>query len=466
MTVKTIFPVTRIRSPLRIDVDIEGGRVRDAYVAGTLFRGFENIMTGRDPRDAALLLERICGICSSAHAVAAGMAQQQVFGVRPTPNGQLLTNLIFAADIIQNHLRYFYLMALYDYCPGFAMPPYTPRARGDYRLSGRTNDELLLHAKQGIELSSRAHEMLAIFGAKAPHQQTIMPTGITEKASSERLMAYGSILREIKTWVEAVHISDVMTIADAYKDYYNIGAGYGHLMSCGMFEQPVSGERSFKPGVIISRGPVQEFDDRAITEHIRYSWYQDSKASRVPSEGITVPQFGKEDAYSWIKAPRYQGFPVESGPLARAWINGEYRRGISVMDRLVARAQEILKICMLAADWLEQVVPGAPAYSPYTPGPDGEAAALTDAMRGVLGHWMTVKNHKVGHYQVVTPTAWNFSPRDNDGLRGPVEEALIGTAVTESEELMEVGRIVRSFDPCLTCAVHIMDASDADVRLI
>ncbi len=466
MTVKTIFPVTRIHAPLRIDVDIVGGKVKDAHMTGTLFRGFENMMIGRDPRDAALFTQRICGICSGAHAVAAGMAQQQIFEVNPTPNGQLLTNLIFAADMIQNHLRHFYALVLYDYCPGPDMPPYTPRVKGDYRLNGKNNSEMLLHARQGMEMSARAHEMMAIFGAKAPHQQTIVATGVTEKASSEKLTAYGSILREIKAWVENVHIPDVVTIAGAYKDYYNIGVGYGNLMSYGMFEQPVSKERSFKPGVVLNRGPVQELDSGAIAEHIRYSWYQDSQESRIPSEGVTVPQPGKAEAYSWVKAPRYQGLPVESGPLARAWISGEYRRGISVMDRLVTRAQEVLKICVLAANWLEQVVPGAPTYRPYTPKPNGEAAALTDAMRGVLGHWLTVKNNKVSHYQVVTPTTWNFSPRDAGGLRGPVEEALVGTTVADSESLMEIGRVVRSFDPCFTCAVHMIDAPETTVRLI
>lgn len=466
MAVKTIFPVTRIHAPLRVDIDIVGGKVKDARVTGTLFRGFENMMIGRDPRDAALFTQRICGICSGAHAVAAAMAQQQIFGVEPTPNGQLLTNLIFAADMIQNHLRHFYVLALYDYCLGPDIPPYVPRLKGDYRLDDKNTSEILRHARQGIELAARGHEMMALFGAKAPHQQTIIPTGVTGKASSEKLIAYGSILREIRAWVETVHVRDVMTIADAYNDYYNIGAGYGHLMSYGMFEQPVSKERSFKSGVVMNRGPVQALDNSAISEHIRYSWYQDSQESRLPSEGVTEPQPGKSEAYSWVKAPRYQGLPVESGPLARAWISGEYRRGISVMDRLVTRAQEVLKICALAQTWLEQVVPGAPTYRPYTPKPNGEAAALTDAMRGVLGHWMTVENHKVRRYQVITPTTWNFSPRDNNGLRGPVEEALIGIAVADSESLMEVGRVVRSFDPCFTCAVHMIDAPETTVRLI
>lgn len=219
MARKTIFPVTRVHEPLRVDVEVEGGRVVDAWVGSHLFRGFEPIMAGRDPRDAALFLQRICGICSSAHAIAASMAQQQAFQVTPTPNGQLMTNLIFAADIIQNHLRHFYALAFYDYVRGPDYSPYAPRPRGDLRLPLKVNAELQEHGMRGARMAARAHEMLAIFGAKAPHQQTIMATGVTEQAATERIMAYQGILGELKDFISNVHIPDVLTIGEYYKDY-------------------------------------------------------------------------------------------------------------------------------------------------------------------------------------------------------------------------------------------------------
>ncbi|WP_425059106.1 Periplasmic [NiFeSe] hydrogenase large subunit [Sporomusa carbonis] len=457
MAVQTIFPVTRIHEPLRVDVEVQNGKIVDAWLGAHLFRGMENMLQGRDPRDAALFTQRICGICSSAHAIAASMAQQQAFGVVPTPAGQLLTNLIFAADIIQNNLRHFYVLVLYDYVKGPDMPPYTPRPQADFRLPPKVNDELLRHAQEAALKAVRAHEAMAVFGAKAPLQQSIIPTGITERASVERLMAYSAILQEVTDWVEKYFINDVMTIGEYYQDYYHIGAGYGNFFSVGMFPSPVTGERAFKPGLVVNKGQVEPLDVNYFVEEIRYSWYKDDAGRRPPAQGVTNPDADKPEAYSWVKAPRYREMPLECGPLARGFINGDYRRGVSVMDRLVARAQETLKICKLAQGFLNEIVPNSPSYQPYTPPDAGSGVGLTDAMRGVLGHWMEYKRNKVTHYQVLTPTTWNFSPRDSRGIRGPVEQALIGTPVAEGAGLVEAGRVVRSFDPCFTCAVHMLE---------
>ena len=457
MAIQTVFPVTRIHEPLRADVEVQNGKIVNAWLGAHLFRGMETMLTDRDPRDAALFTQRICGICSSAHAVAAAMAQQQAFGVAPTPAGQHLINLIFAADLIQNHLRHFYMLVLYDYVKGPDMPPYIPRPQGDFRLPAKVNAELLQHAKEAAVKAVRAHEAMAVFGAKAPMQQTIIATGVTEQASVERLMAYSSILQEVTQWVENVHMNDVMIIADYYKDYYDIGAGYGNFMSFGMFPAPLTGERAFKSGLVVNSGQVEKLDINLIGEEIRYSWYKDDQERRTPDQGRTNPGRDKAEAYSWTKAPRYQEMPLEGGPLARGFIGGYYRRGISVMDRLVARAQETLAICRLAQGWLMEIVPNTPSYQPFTPPDSGAGTGLTDAMRGGLGHWMEYRHNKVTHYQIVTPTTWNFSPRDNRGVLGPVEQALIGTPVTDGNNLIEAGRVIRSFDPCFTCAVHMLD---------
>lgn len=461
MTIKTIFPMTRVHEPLKVEVDVQNGQVVDAWIGATLFRGFEVMMQGRDPQDAALFTQRICGICSTAHAVAATYALQQAYRVEPPPNGQQLTNLIFAADIIQNHLRHFYILALLDYVKGPDKPPFTPRLQGDYRLPGKLNDELMLHYRESIQKAARAHEMMALFGAKAPMAQSIMISGVTERATADRITAYGAILKEISDWVDSVYLADVTTIAEYYPDYYQIGAGYGNMLSYGLFVQPVTGKYEFAPGVVIEGGQAGLLDVNQIGEEIRYSWYRDQTGNLPPSAGRTVPDRDKPEAYSWVKAPRYEGRCYEGGPLARGWINGDYRRGISVMDRLVARAKETQKICKLAAGWLQQLTPDGPAIRPFTPPPDGDGAGLTDAMRGPLGHWISVRKGRLSHYQVVTPTAWNFSPRDDRGLRGPVEQALIGTPVANTDSLIEVGRVIRSYDPCFTCAVHLLAAPEA-----
>lgn len=450
----TVFPVSRLHEPLRLDVEVENGQIVDAWMSSTLFRGWETIMTGRDPRDAALFTQRICGICSSAHAVAATLAQQQAFGISPTINGQHLTNLIFAADIIQNHLRHFYAVAVWDYVRGPDYAPYTPPPKTDYRLPDKVNAVLLQHIEAGLQKAAHAHEMMAVFGAKAPHQQTILPTGVSEKASVTNILAYRSILEEITAWIETVYIPDVLIIADYYPEYYSMGAGYGNFMSAGMFPVPGTGKRAFASGILKKGSPLDPLDSGQITEEVHFSWYQENAHKNSPYQNLTLPERDKNRAYTWVKAPRYQGHSFEGGPLARAWINGDYRRGISVMDRLVARAYEALKICRLAAGWLEELMPDAPTVQPFTPPSQGEGLGLTDAMRGMLGHWITIKDNKISHYQIITPTTWNFSPRDESGLRGPAEQAVIGTPVADPENLIEAGRIIRSFDPCFSCAVH------------
>ncbi|MDT8902951.1 nickel-dependent hydrogenase large subunit [Anaeroselena agilis] len=467
MARKTIFPMTRIHEPIRVDVEVEGGRVTDAWVSSHLYRGWEQMMPGRDVRDSILFTQRICGICSSAHAVADCLALQQATGLAPTVNGQHLINLILAADIIQNHLRHFYLLALPDYAAGPDTPPWTPRPpKPDFRLPAKTSAELVGRLPAAVRIAASAHELMAMFGAKAPHQQTIMVTGVTQQTNADQIKAATAIVRQIKYFIEGVHIPDVLTVAAHYPDYYTIGKGNGNFLSFGMFPDPLTGRRAIRAGVQTGGGAVGDVDAALISEEIRYSWYREGSGGRPDTEN-TVPDRDKPDAYSWTKAPRYKGLAFESGPLPRAVLNGEYReKGGGVMDRLIARAHETLKLCRLAEGWLAQLVPGQPSLRPYTLPPQGEGAGLTDVMRGALGHWLKFKDGKIQHHQVVTPTTWKFSPRDASGRRGVVEEALIGTPVADLASLVEVGRVVRSFDPCFTCAVHAVNLPNAKPLII
>ncbi len=466
MARKILFPVTRIHEPMRVDVEIEGGRVTDAWVGSHLFRGWEQMLVGRDIRDAALFAQRICGICSSAHAVAEALALQQATGLAPTANGQHLTNLILAADTIQNHLRHFYLLTMPDYAAMPDTPPWTPHpAKHDLRLPPQATAALQDHLSAAINVSALAHELMAMFGAKAPHQQTILVTGVTRQIDADTVKAATALLREIRYFVEGAHLPDAQLLAAHYPDYRAIGKSGGNFMSYGMFPAPVTGQRAFKAGVVTGGGPVEPLDASLISEDVRYSWYRDASGG-PPGAADTVPDRDKPDAYSWTKAPRYKGLAFESGPLARGILNGEYRQGTGAIDRLVARAQEALKICRLAESWLAQLVPGQPTVRPYELPPIGEGAGLTDVMRGALGHWLKFADGKILHHQIVTPTTWKFSPRDARGQRGPIEQALVGTPVADPGSLVEVGRVIRSFDPCFTCAVHVINAPNAKPLII
>lgn len=455
---KRIFPVTRVHEPLQVDIEIDNGQIVEATITNQLFRGFEPMMIGRDPRDASLFLQRICGICSSAHAMAAAYALEDAYGLVPTQNGELLRNLIFGADFLQNHLRHFYVLSLADYMRGPDYSPFKPKpAGGDYRLPDHIEKKLLEHYWQGLEMSTKCHEMVACFGAKAPHVQTIIATGNIQSPDRDKIITYASLLEEVTSFIENVYLQDVDIICRYYSDYYKIGTGYSNLLNFGLFPEGKERRLYYPPGVVINAGEPRELDQAAITEDITYSWYKDG-AAQHPYQGKTVPDREKPLAYTWNKAARYQGIPMETGPLARLWVKGTYRNGISTMDRIMARALETREISKLLARWINEIVPGQPPLSPYEPLPNAKGMGLTGAMRGALGHWVKIEKGVISHYQVITPSVWNFSPRDQKGQRGPAEQALIGAPVEDLDNPLSIGRILRSFDPCFSCAVQVTRA--------
>jgi hydrogenase large subunit len=214
---------------------------------------------------------------------------------------------------------------------------------------------------------------------------------------------------------------------------------------------------------IARNGLVSPLDLSKIQEHVAYSWYIGRAGSQNPSTGFTEPKYPKDSAYSWLKAPRYAGAAHECGPLARMWVNGDYRHGVSVMDRHRARALETLKVAQAMRTWLDQLS-GTTVYKSCTIPANASGIGLTEAPRGAIGHWMQSSAGKLTRYQIVTPTCWNASPRDAGGSRGPLEQALIGTPITDAAKPLEVMRVIHSYDPCLSCAVHVM-RPDEDVSV-
>jgi hydrogenase large subunit len=249
----------------------------------------------------------------------------------------------------------------------------------------------------------------------------------------------------------------VNKVAGYYNDYFHIGRGYGNLLAYGVFDQdPTGSTKLLKRGQVLNGSTsVQAVNVGSITEQVTHSWYNDSTNNLPPATGNTVPMYPKSAGYSWMKAPRYSNVAYEAGPLARMWVNGDYRRGISVMDRHVARAQEALKVANALQTWVNQLTNG-PVYNAYITPATATAYGLTEAPRGAIGHWLRIANGSIANYQVITPTCWNASPRDTAGALGPLEKALIGVPVSDLTQPMEVLRVIHSFDPCLACAVHVM----------
>ncbi len=502
-----ISPLTRIEGHLAIHTETEderggGQRIVKACCEGEMFRGFESILTGRDPLDAQQITQRICGVCPISHGIASVRAQEMAYGIRPNRNGRLLQNLIFSANYLQSHILHFYHLAALDFVDVTALlgykgasralrglrswveaslerkdlfpaAPFLPRYEADYVSDPAVNWELIAHYVDALEIRRLAHEMAAVFGAKMPHSTALVPGGCTQVPKLERILAYRTRLKKIEAFVEDVYLPDIVTAAQAFPQYWRAGAGYRNLLSYGVFEEAGEGAKLFPAGVLLD-GEWEPFDPGLIAEDVKYSRFV-SASGRHPYEGETDPSARKSDAYSWLKAPRYKGRPMEVGPLARVmtayharpthWIRGEVdgvlaRLGakpemlFSVLGRHLCRGLESLWLARAAHRWLDELTVGGSPAEDFAIPDAGRGYGLTEAPRGALGHWLQVSGHKIARYQCVVPTTWNCSPRDDQDQPGPVEKALEGVVIARPEHPMEPARVVRSFDPCIACAVH------------
>lgn len=472
-------PLTRIEGHLAIEATVDGGRIQEARVVGSLYRGFEEILKDREPQDAIPITQRICGVCPVSHAVASAQCLDQALGVMPTDNGRIIRNLIQGANFLQSHIVHFYQLSLPDFVRGPQVPPFVPRYENDYRMPEQAERQLVSHYLQALQARLKAHEMAAIFAGKIPHVASIVPGGVTVPATVDKVTAFLWRLNELQDFIDNVYLPDVMTVARVYRDCAELGAGPRNLLSFGVFDldnEPdvAKRKRLFRMGRV-KDGRLLPLDPAQITEDTRYGWYEGDGAL-PPAKGETRPAPSKKDAYSWLKAPRYGGEPYEVGPLARVMVAlldgslpeltteteaalkelGFQRRHLySVTGRHLARALEAKVIARAMRQWLLEIRPNQPTATDFKVPKKAEGAGLWEAPRGALGHWIRIEDRKIARYQAVVPTTWNASPRDGRGVPGPIEAALLGVPVKDEKNPFEIARIVRSFDPCIACAVHL-----------
>ena len=478
----TVAPVTRVEGHLSVNLDVgESGRVEAAYASGTMFRGFEAIMQGRDPRDAVHLTQRICGVCPIPHARTAVEALEQAFGVELSTNALLLRNLVQGAGLVSDKILHFYHLALLDYVRGPGMPPWTPAFSADQRFSDAESARFGQNYLTALAMRRLAQEAGAIFAGKLPHVMTFEPGGVTQAPTAQNVADFRSCLNQLIPFIENVYLPDVMRLAEVYPEYLDIGGGPGNLLSFGAFPDG-AGNLLFAPGkysaydngVHRATGqpdaddgtpdarnghgrlmPLTSDDVASIEESVRHSYYGVDVQNRYAGDSNT-PNMDKPGAYSWVKSPRLRNRVYQVGSLARMMISGNYRGGLSVMDRLLASAYETAKVASAMLGWLNQLALDGSGYSHVATMPKaGTGLALTEAPRGALAHWLEYADGKVTGYRVVTPTAWNASPRDDFDVPGPIEQALQGVQVADPTQPIEVYRVIHSFDPCLGCAVHV-----------
>lgn len=461
-TVK-LGPLTRVEGHLEIEVTVDTSsgapQVVDARSAGTMFRGFETILKGRDPRDAIQYTQRICGVCPISHGMASSMTLESAYRVQPADNGRVMRNFVLGANFLQSHILHFYHLALPDYINTVGlldMSPWTPRHVTPDMLTGSQASGLVSHYVQALAMRRKAHQLGAKFGGRMPSAATFTVGGCTDTVTREKVNSARTLLNELRQFIDDSYLPDVEMLAGLFPDYYKMGQGSGNLLAFGVFDLNATGSSK-----LLKRGRYTDNLDKAvdqskIREYVASSWYTPGSGDLAPLSGTTTPDASKSGAYSWVKAPRYEGKVHEAGPLARMWVNGDYRRGVSVMDRLVARALETKKIADAMDGWLSQMVIGGATVKNGSRPENVTGIGLTEAPRGALGHWMQTSSGKLTRYQIITPTAWNASPRDDRGQPGAIEQALTGIVVENIGQPIEVMRVVHSFDPCLSCAVHVV----------
>jgi len=440
-----------------VEAIIENGRVAEANASGTMFRGYEWIMRDRLVTDAVYLTQRVCGICSLAHGAAASYLLDEIYDSELTENAQYLRNIMFAADFLQNHIRHFYLFSLPDFARMPDRPPYLGQNLTDARLGFSDNERLVGHYFEAVKAAQESHQLLALFGGKAPHQHSFVHGGVSVAPTADKISQALALIRSIGDFVKSRMVPDTELVARVYSDYYAIGVTPPRLLSFGLFKFGKMNENNLWRGGVVSDGRYTLPQAQLINEDITNSWYVSGQEKGEKGEDY-LPDPYKPHAYTWIKSVNYTGLPYQVGPLARMIINGFYSGGTSTMDRIYARTLETLLLTELVLGWLNKIKPGPPPINQKKTPVKNEATATTDAMRGALLHSAKIQDEKVVRYNIITPTVWNFAPKDKNGNRGPVESALVGTGIPRSDMLFTIlGRTIRSFDPCISCATHILD---------
>ena len=541
-----VDPLTRIEGHLRIEVEVEKGKVKDVRSCGTLFRGLEMILKGRDPRDVQHFTQRTCGVCTYTHALASTRAlEDAIFNAshKDIPaNATYIRNLVLGQLFLHDHIVHFYhlhaldwvdvtsalqadpskaaslansissrptkaedLRAVQDKLKAFVasgqLGPF-PNAyflggHPAYYLEPEANLVATAHYLEALRVQVEAARGMAVFGGKNPHPQFLVAGGVTcyDALTPERIKEFEEIYKKTAAFVRDVYIPDLLLVAGAYKDWAGIG-GTHDFMTMGDFPK-AGGERKLesrwlKPGIIYNRdlAHVQDFDPTKISEHIRHSWYDGDKADN-PYDEKTEPKFthmGDKDRYSWLKAPRYDEHSTETGPLACVLVN--YAKGnpdikplvdmvlqklsvgpealFSTLGRTAARGIETLAIANKMASMLEEFKDNIRSDKQIVEDlevpQESKGVGFVEAPRGGLSHWIRIEKGRVGNFQLVVPTTWNLGPRDANNVLGPCEEALMGTPIADPKRPVEILRTVHAFDPCIACAVHVIDGETNEVR--
>lgn len=476
-----VGPFNRVEGDLEVRLELGEGRVAAAYVNSPLFRGFETILEGRDPRDALVIAPRICGICSVSQSHAAARALAGLMGLVPPENGRLAGNLMVATENVADHLTHFHVFFMPDFArAAYAGRPWFPAAEARFKAARGESVRRCLEARTGLL------HVLGLLAGKWPHTLSLQPGGVTRGVDARDKVRLSATLSAVRRFLEerlyGAPLERVAALAEAreldqwrangpdgdFRLFLEIAADLGldrlgragdRFLSYGAY--PGAGGPLYAAGVF-EAGAVLPVDLATVAEDHTNARMHGRERPLHPFEGTTAPDGDDEAGYTWCKAPRLAGRPAETGAFARQVVDGHplardlvARVGGTVFTRVVGRLVEVARTVAAMEGWVRALQPGEAWCHQAAMPASGRAAGLTEAARGALGHWIVVEGGRIARYQIIAPTTWNFSPRDAAGVPGPLETALVGTPVQPGETTpVAVQHVVRSFDPCMVCTVH------------
>ena len=559
----SIDPITRIEGHLRIDCEIENGVVTNAWSSGTMWRGMENIVKGSDPRDAWMIMQRICGVCTTVHAIMSVRAVEDALGAKVPVNAQYIRNMILSAHSMHDHIVHFYQLSAMDWVDITAALNADPDkaaemlkgvstwglnsanefhnvqnkikslvesgqlgifANGYFghpamKLPPEVNLIAVAHYLQALECQRDCNRIVALLGGKTPHIQNLAIGGVANPINLdsqsvlnlERLMFVKSYIDRLNDFVTQVYRVDAAIIAAYYPEWLNLGKTSGNYLS--VPEYPIDGDNS---KFALTGGYIENFDIstfrpitqqkdefvvKGIKESGKHAWYEDDEPLE-PWAGLTRPKYTgwqDEGKYSWVKAPSFYGKVVEVGPLAYLMCNlanenkdtlhhfnhikGLYEKLSgntlsvdhlhSTLGRIIARTVHCCVLNnILEQQWkllVDNIGTGdTVAYLKTDIPQTGEfkGVGFGEVPRGMLSHWVVVKNGKIENYQAVVPSTWNAGPRNQNDEMGPYELSIIGTPIADPTKPLEVVRTIHSFDPCMSCAVHVVNTENGEVTQV
>lgn len=548
-----VDPVTRIEGHLRIDAEVDNGHIAKAWSSGQMWRGIEVILQGRDPRDAWLFTQRICGVCTTVHALASVRSVENALGLEIPINAQYIRNLVMSIHALHDHIVHFYVLSALDWVdvvsalsadinktvqlaesisnwPGNSanrfkavkekvqaivdsgqLGPFANAYWGHsaMALPPEANLMAVSHYLEALDYQRKADMALGIISGKNPHIQNLCVGGVTAAINPdneatlnvERLYWVKQLVEEVKGFIHQVYLPDLIAVGALYKDWLPYGAGVTNYLAVPDMVLDTKATSFDLPGGTIMGGdlstvkPITSFNDPYfkdnVAECIARSWY-DGDWTRHPYQEETVPNytdFQDDGRYTWLKAPRFQGEPMQVGPLAQVMVG--YAQGHemtkkyvdyalsqissiagaqvgpevlhSTLGRHAARAVRAAMMADLALKHWQLLIDNIGRgdleifNKPTFPKGEIQGFGFHEAPRGALSHWIVIKDGVIKNYQCVVPSTWNAGPRDDKGKAGPYEESLVGNPIADPERPLEVLRTIHSFDPCIACAVHMLD---------